>query len=146
MNPSQYGVTFSGMGFPYRFAFAMDLAFRFVPTLARDFQTTLDAQRARGFEIDKLEGGVISTIRRVAPLVIPVTMGAIVAGEDIINAMDLRCFGLETRTWIDKLTYRPRDYLLMAFGILLLIASLVIRHRFQLGEFWVPPFLIELTQ
>lgn len=145
MDPAKYGVTFHGMGLPYRFAFAMDLAFRFVPTLARDFQTTLDAQRARGYELD-VRRGPIAAIRRVAPLVVPVTMGAIISGEDIINAMDLRCFGLEKRTWIDKLTYRQRDFWLIGFGIALLVATLIVRHAFGFGDFWVPPFLIELTQ
>jgi energy-coupling factor transport system permease protein len=145
MDPSQYGVTFSGMGFPYRFAFAMDLAFRFVPTLARDFQITLDAQRARGFEIDKLEGGVFATIRRVAPLIVPVTMNAIVAGEDIVNAMDMRCFGVTERTWIDKLSYSRHDYALIGFAVLVLAASLIVHHGFGIGNFWVPPFLIDLA-
>ncbi|HFC11195.1 MAG TPA: energy-coupling factor transporter transmembrane protein EcfT [Anaerolineae bacterium] len=147
MDPSKYGVTFSGMGLPYRAAFAMDLAFRFVPTLARDFQTTLDAQRARGFEIDKLDGGIIAMIRKIAPLVIPVTMGSIVAGEDIINAMDLRCFGLEKRTWIDELRYTRRDYLLIAFGLIVLIVALVVRYGFGFGgQIYIPNWLIGLTQ
>lgn len=143
MNPSQYGVTFSGMGFPYRVAFAMDLAFRFVPTLARDFQTTLDAQRARGFEIDKIQGGVIATIRRIAPLVVPVTMNAIVAGEDIVNAMDMRAFGVAKRSWVDELNYRHRDYALIAFAVTLLLLSLYANYGLHVGDFWIPPAFIE---
>lgn len=46
MDPRLYGVTFRRLGFPDRFAFSMDLAFRYVPTLARDFAVTLDAQKA----------------------------------------------------------------------------------------------------
>ena len=80
MDPRLYGVTFNGIGLPYRFAFSMDLAFRFVPTLARDFFVTLDSQRARGYEVDRLEGGFIAQVRKVAPLFIPVTMNAIVGG------------------------------------------------------------------
>jgi energy-coupling factor transport system permease protein len=102
MDPRLYGVTFGGMGMPYRFAFSMDLAFRFVPSLARDFGITLDAQRARGYEIEKLEGGIFQMIRKVAPLIVPIVMNSIINGEDITNAMDLRCFGLEKRTWIEK--------------------------------------------
>ena len=49
---------------------------------------------ARGYEVEKLEGGLIAQIRKMAPLVVPVTMNAILSGEDITNAMDLRCFGL----------------------------------------------------
>ena len=55
-------------------------------------------------------------------------MNAIVNGEDIINAMDLRCFGLAERTWIDKLTYRNRDYVWIAFGVILLVTSISLKH------------------
>jgi energy-coupling factor transport system permease protein len=34
---------------------------------------------------------------------VPVTINAIVSGEDIIDAMDLRCFGIAKRTWLQKL-------------------------------------------
>ncbi|MEA3397416.1 MAG: energy-coupling factor transporter transmembrane component T, partial [Chloroflexota bacterium] len=138
MDPRLYGVTFRGMGIPDRFAFSMDLAFRFVPTLARDFSTTLDAQRARGYELDKLEGGVVAQIRKMAPLVVPVTMNAILSGEDITNAMDLRCFGLRPRTWVHKLSYARRDYVLIAAGVVILISSIVLKTAFHVGDFWMP--------
>ncbi len=146
MDPRLYGVTFRGMGIPDRFAFSMDLAFRFVPTLARDFSTTLDAQRARGYEVERLEGGLIAQIRKMAPLVVPVTMNAILSGEDITNAMDLRCFGIRERTWVHRLTYARRDYLLMAAGASLFLASLVVRVGLGLGTFWVPAWALAWAQ
>jgi energy-coupling factor transport system permease protein len=145
INPRTYGVTFSGMGLPDRFAFTMDLAFRFVPSLARDFQVTLDAQRARGYEVEKLEGGIIQQLRKLAPLIVPVTMNAIVGGEDITNAMDLRCFGLRKRTWVHKLIYQNLDYFLIGFGIAIFIASLVIKYGFGIGQFWMPDWFINLA-
>lgn len=145
MDPRQYGVTFGGMGIPYRFAFSMDLAFRFVPSLARDFQVTLDSQRARGYEVERIEGGIIKMIRKVAPLIVPVTMNAIVGGEDITNAMDLRCFGLKKRTWIEALTYHWRDYVWIGFGVLVLTASLIVRYGIGVGNFWVPDWFIALA-
>lgn len=138
MNPRQYGVTFKGMGLSDRLAFTMDLAFRFIPTLTRDFSTTLDAQRARGYEIERTKGGLIAQVRKVAPLIIPVTMNSLLTGEDVANAMDLRCFGLQRRTWLETLTYRRRDIALIAFGVLLLVAALVLNHVFQLGDVWIP--------
>ncbi len=141
MDPRLYGVTFGGMGIPYRMAFSMDLAFRFVPTLARDFKITLDAQRARGYEIDQLKGGIFEALRKIAPLIVPVVMNSIVNGEDIINAMDLRCFGISERTWIEKLTYRKRDYAWIGFGVLCFLTCLTLNWGFDLGEFYVPPVL-----
>ncbi len=140
MDPRAYGLTFRGLGLPDRFAFSMDLAFRYVPTLARDFGTTLDAQRARGYEIERVKGGIFEQVRRVAPLVVPVTMNSILTGEDVTNAMDLRCFGTKPRTWIYQLQYHWWDYGVIAAGVVILIASLVLRYGLHVGGFWAPPF------
>ena len=61
-------------------------------------------------------------------------MNSIVSGEDIINAMDLRCFGVgKFRTWIEKLTYQNKDYALIAFGVAVLIASTIITKVYGIG-------------
>jgi energy-coupling factor transport system permease protein len=142
MKPQEYGVTFRGMGFPDRLAFTMDLAFRFIPTLARDFTVTLDAQRARGYEIERAKGGLIAQIRKVAPLIVPVTMNSILTGEDVVNAMDLRCFGLRPRTWINSLRYHWFDFAVIGFGILLLVGSIILRSVIGIGDFWVPAWIL----
>jgi energy-coupling factor transport system permease protein len=142
MDPRLYGVAFRRLGLPDRFAFSMDLAFRYVPTLARDFAVTLDAQKARGYEIERVEGGLITQVRRIAPLIIPVTIGSILSGEDMVNAMDLRCFGLRPRTWIQQTIYHRYDYAIIAFGIILLLSSIVLRNFVHIGGFWVPPSIL----
>jgi energy-coupling factor transport system permease protein len=143
IDPSLYGVTFRGLGLPDKFAYAMDLAFRFVPTLGRDFSITLDSQRARGYEVEKLEGGIIAQIRKLAPLIVPVTINAIVGAEDIIDAMDLRCFGVGPRTWLQKLSYKQTDWALIAFSVLLFVVSTAVRIAFpSLGRVWVPDFVL----
>jgi len=142
MDPRVYGVAFKGLGLPDRLAFTLDLAFRFIPTLNRDFNVTMDAQRARGYEIERVEGGLIAQVRKVAPLIVPVTMNSILIGEDVANAMDLRSFGLIKRTWIQVLQYRWYDYVLIAFSVILIIATIVIRNALGIGDFWVPAWLI----
>jgi len=142
MDPRQYGATFRGMGLPDRLAYTLDLSFRFVPTLGRDFQVTLDAQRARGYEVEKVEGGLLTQIRKMAPLVVPVTMNAILSGEDITNAMDLRCFGLHKRTWIERLQYHSYDFALIGLGVVLLAGSIWLSYS-GYGEFWVPAVLLQ---
>jgi energy-coupling factor transport system permease protein len=144
INPSLYGVTFQGLGLPDKFAYAMDLAFRFVPTLGRDFSITLDSQRARGYEVEKLSGGIIAQIRRLAPLLVPVTINAIVSAEDIIDAMDLRAFGVGPRTWVHKLTYRRADKALIAAGVLIFVASSVLSFM-DIGRLWVPEALLRIA-
>jgi energy-coupling factor transport system permease protein len=76
-------------------------------------------------------------VRKLAPLVVPVTIHAIAGSEDIIDAMDLRAFGIGPRTWLDQLKYRRRDRVLIALGIVLVLVSLSL-SMFGFGKFWVP--------
>ncbi|MEE4194720.1 MAG: energy-coupling factor transporter transmembrane component T [Anaerolineae bacterium] len=141
LNPALYGITFHGLGLPDKFAFAMDLTMRFVPSFARDFQLTMDAQKARGYELEKLEGGIVQQIRKLAPLVVPVTISAVANSEDIIDAMDLRAFGVKPRTWLQQLEYRKRDYILMGLGGAILFGSIVLA-MFGFGQYWTAGFLL----
>jgi energy-coupling factor transport system permease protein len=144
MDPRLYGVTFRGLGFPDKFAYSMELAFRYVPTVARDFGITVDAQRARGYEVES-SGGIFKQLLRTAPLIVPVTMNSILTGEDVANAMDLRCFGQGPRTWLTKLTYHRLDYALIAFSILMWVTAMVIRYWYGIGGFWVPDWWLSLA-
>lgn len=149
-DPAQFGVAFRGLGLGDKVAYAIDLSFRFLPTTVRDFMTTLDAQRARGFEIDKLRGGIFSKVARLAPMLVPVVIGSIVGAEDIISAMELRCFGVTRRTWLIELQTRPRDRLLLWLCVagFLLVTTLNILGLFfassplhVLHTQGLPPFL-----
>lgn len=116
-DPSLFGIAFRGMGISDSISYAIDLSLRFVPTTIRDFNTTLDAQRARGFEIDKLRGGIFGKVARLAPMLVPVVIGSIVGAEDIINAMELRCFGVTRRTWLIELRARQIDRLIITLAL-----------------------------
>jgi len=144
LDPSFYGITFRGLGLPDKIAYAMDLTMRFIPTFGRDFQLTMDAQRARGYELEKIRGGLIEQVRKLGPLMVPVTIHAIIGSEDIIDAMDLRAFGIGARTWLEQLIYKTRDRILIVFGILILIVSTILMIL-GYGGFWVPQALIHLA-
>jgi energy-coupling factor transport system permease protein len=151
-DPSKFGIAFKGMGISDKISYAIDLSLRFLPTTVRDFRTTLDAQRARGFEIDKLRGGIFTKIARMAPMLVPVVIGSIVGAEDIINAMELRCFGVMKRTWLIELHTRKIDRLLIAAGIAGFIAITILNilgYFFKTGPLHVlhtqgiPPFFLQ---
>jgi energy-coupling factor transport system permease protein len=144
LDPASYGITFKGLGMPDKFAYAMDLTMRFIPTFSRDFQLTMDAQRARGYELDKISGGLISQVRKLGPIFVPVTIHAIISSEDIIDAMDLRAFGVGPRTWLDVITRNNRDWLLIWAGIAILGFSIVL-STLGFGRFWVPEVLLRLA-
>jgi energy-coupling factor transport system permease protein len=144
IDPSVYGVSFRRMGLPDKASFTMDLAFRFIPTLGRDFSITVDAQRARGYEMESLSGGLFSRIRRLAPLIVPVTMQAILTGEEVIDAMDLRAFGVRPRTWLRELHYERRDYVFIGLGVAILVVSIILRWM-GYGAFWTPDWIYHLA-
>jgi len=143
IHPAYYGITFRGLGMSDKFAVATDLAFRLVPTVA--FQVTFDAQKARGYELERKGAGLIQQIRNLAPLIVPVTIGTLLKGEDIIDAMDLRAFGATARrTWIVELHYARRDHVLIALGVLALAVTTV-GNVLGYGDFWVPEVLLRMT-
>jgi energy-coupling factor transport system permease protein len=138
IHPARYGVIFKGLGASDQVAVATDLAFRFVPSLGNDFATTMDAQKARGYELERA-GGVVRALRHLAPLIVPVTIGAILRGEELIDAMDLRAFGTGPRTWLVQLPMTRADYLLLALGLgTLALVTLLNLFVPAFGGLWVP--------
>jgi energy-coupling factor transport system permease protein len=144
MDPNIYGTAFRRMGASDKVSFTIDLAFRFLPTFARDLTITMDAQRARGYELEKLKGGIVARIQRLAPLIIPVVMQSTVTGEEVIDAMDLRAFGTKPRSWLKELHYAPRDYWMMGLGAAIFVACCVLKWGFGIGGFFVPEFFTRL--
>src|ERR1051325_10402637 len=127
-DPYMYGVAFRRMGLSDGVAFALDLSLRYVPSIARDFFITVDAQRARGYELEAKGAGLVNMVRRSAPLIVPVTINAIAGGEDVVEAMELRAFGVGPRTWSasENLHFTRTDYAVMIFfGLVLLIIILL---------------------
>ena len=143
-DPNIFGTAFRRMGISDKVAFTMDLAFRFVPTFARDLTVTMDAQRARGYEMDKLKGGLAARIQRLAPLIIPVVMQSTVTGEEVIDAMDLRAFGTRPRTWLKELHYAPRDYFMIGLGVGIFVLCCILKWGVGIGGFFVPDWFAQL--
>ncbi|MDQ2691758.1 MAG: energy-coupling factor transporter transmembrane protein EcfT [Chloroflexota bacterium] len=142
-DPNVFGTAFRRMGISDKVAFTMDLAFRFIPTFAHDLTVTMDAQRARGYEMDKLKGGVAARIQRLAPLIIPVVMQSTVTGEEVIDAMDLRAFGTRPRTWLKELHYAPRDYFMIGLGVGIFVLCCILKWGFGVGGYFVPDWFAQ---
>ena len=142
--PGDIGPAFARLGVPYKFAYGIELTFRFVPSLAADMQTTIDAQRIRGYEWEKRGRTPIGKLTRTIPLLTPVTINAIVGAEDTIDAMDLRGFGTQRRTWLRQLAFDPTDRgVVIGFAVLLLAITFL--SFSGLTDLWVPPPLVDLA-
>ena len=142
--PSDFGIAFRRLGVPEKFAFGIDLTFRFLPSLANDFQTTVDAQRIRGYDWSTGARGFLGKIRRSGPVVVPTVVNAIAGAEDTIDAMDLRGFGTGKRTWVRHLAFDRTDRLtLLFFGALLAVVT--VTGFIHESELWTPQFLVDLA-
>ncbi len=92
--------------------------------------------------MEKLSGGILAQIRKLAPLIVPITINAIVGAEDTIDAMDLRCFGIGPRTWVRKLEYRKRDLALIGASVAVYVGALLLNFFVWKWRLWVPAFLL----
>jgi energy-coupling factor transport system permease protein len=142
--PGDIGPAFARLGVPYKFAYGMELTFRFIPSLGADLQTTIDAQRLRGYEWEKRGRTPIGKLTRTVPLITPVTMNAIVGAEDTIDAMDLRGFGTQPRTWLRQLAFDRTDRLVLAGFAVLLVAITILSFSGR-TVLWVPELLAGLA-
>jgi len=120
IDPGRYGLVFRRMGLPDSLAFAVELAFRFVPALTERFERTVSAQGARGLELDARGAGPVVRLRRLVPLWIPVLLDSIVSGEDLADAMDLRAFGSGPRTWSGRTRWGAAEWAALASGLALI--------------------------
>ncbi len=143
--PSDFGVAFHRLGVPEKFAYGIDLTFRFLPSLAADLQTTADAQRIRGFDWSEGASGVLGKLRRSVPVIVPTVVNAIAGAEDTIDAMDLRGFGTSRRTWLRRLAYERMDLVVIGFFAALLVVITILGFLGITSVLWTPPFLIGLA-
>jgi energy-coupling factor transport system permease protein len=143
--PADFGVAFHRLGVPEKFAFGIDLTFRFLPSLANDLQTTADAQRIRGFDWSAGKAGFLSRVRSSVPVVVPTVVNAIAGAEDTIDAMDLRGFGTGRRTWLRHLAYDRTDLAVIGFFVVLLIVATIGGFSGAWSQIWTPQLLIDLA-
>ena len=135
-DPSLYGPSLAKLGVPYRGAYVFDLAMRYLPAYADDLETTLNAQMARGY---KTKGGrnIFATIINTVPLIIPVSINAMLSVYEVADAMELRAFGAKKqRTWFRTVTFRELDYVVL--GAVLVLFGIFAYLRTLFPGIWVP--------
>ncbi len=121
-SPDHLGLALEQSRVPYEFSFAFTTAVRFVPVLAEEAQTIMDAQKARGLELEK--GNFLRRIRNYVPVLIPLIVSAIRRSLELAEAMESRAWGAtKKRTNLYALKLRRGDYVLLAIIIGLLILT-----------------------
>jgi energy-coupling factor transport system permease protein len=122
-SPDHLGLALETSRVPYEFAFAFTTAVRFVPVLAEEAQTIMDAQKARGLELEK--GGLLKRIRNYIPILIPLIVSAIRRSLELAEAMESRAWGAcKKRTNLFALRLHKGDYALVTITIVILVAAI----------------------
>jgi len=125
-SPDHLGLALEESRVPYEFAFAFTTAVRFVPVLAEEAQTIMDAQKARGLELEK--GSLMKRIRNYVPVLIPLIVSAIRRSLELAEAMESRAWGAtKKRTNLYALKLHRGDYALLAITIGILVAAVYVR-------------------
>ncbi|MEM2936765.1 MAG: energy-coupling factor transporter transmembrane component T, partial [Candidatus Bathyarchaeia archaeon] len=125
-SPDQLSLALDQSHVPYEFSFAFTTAVRFVPVLAEEAQTIMDAQRARGLELER--GGFIKRVKNYIPILIPLIVNAIRRSLELAEAMESRAWGAtEKRTNLYVLKMRRGDYTLALISLLMLIIAIYVR-------------------
>ncbi len=100
---------------PYRYAFIVTTAFRFVPIFATEFHDIQDAQKARGVDFDTKN--IIRKLKLVAPLCVPLLVSSLKKVD--VSAMSAEMRGFELRGYKSGYKQYP-------FGIRDLITILIL--------------------
>jgi len=122
-SPDLLGLALEQSRVPYEFVFAFTTAVRFVPVLAEEAQTIMDAQKARGLE---LEGGnFIRRVKNYIPILIPLIVNAIRRSLELAEAMESRAWGAsKKRTNLYVLKMGRKDYYLIIISSVILAVSI----------------------
>jgi len=124
-SPDLLGLALEQSHVPYELCFAFTTAVRFVPVLAEEAQTIMDAQKARGLE---LEGGnFIKKIRNYIPILIPLIVNAIRRSLELAETMESRAWGAtKNRTNLYVLKIGGKDIYLILVSTVIFVVSVYV--------------------
>ncbi len=108
----------------HEIAMMMTLALRFVPTLLEETDKIMQTQKARGADMEA--GNIITRIKALIPILIPLFVSAFRRAYEIAMAMECRCYrGGSGRTRMKTLHMSGRDAAAFA-AVALIICGVIV--------------------
>ena len=111
---------------PYRYAFIVTTAFRFVPIFATEFHDIQDAQKARGVDFDTKN--VFRKLGLIAPLTVPLLVSSLKKVD--VSAMSAEMRGFELRGYksgYKEYPFAVRDMITVLALVALIVATVVFK-------------------
>jgi len=126
-SPDHLGLALEQSRVPYEFTFAFTTAVRFVPVLAEEAQTIMDAQKARGLELER--GNFLKRVRNYIPILIPLIVSAIRRSLELAETMESRAWGASPkRTNLYVLKVKLGDLVLIVLTVAFLAVGVYVRY------------------
>ncbi len=105
----------------------MTIALRFIPTLIEETDKIINAQKARGADMES--GGMMQRAKALIPILIPLFVSSFRRADELAMAMECRCYrGGDGRTRMKQLKYSSRDWLALIVMILGIVAVLLMNR------------------
>lgn len=112
----------------HEIAMMMSLALRFVPTLLEETDKIMQAQKARGADMDS--GNLINKVKALIPILVPLFVSAFRRAYDVATAMECRCYrGGAGRTRMKSIHMSGRDVIAFA-AVALVIGGVILCNIF----------------
>ncbi len=112
---------------PYRYAFIVTTAFRFVPIFATEFHDIQDAQKARGVDFDTKN--IIRKLKLIAPLCVPLLVSSLKKVD--VSAMSAEMRGFELRGYksgYKQYPFSARDFLTVLVLAVVIVATVTLKN------------------
>ena len=99
----------------------MTIALRFIPTLIEETDKIMNAQKARGAQLDS--GNLRQRVKALIPVLIPLFISAFRRADELAMAMECRCYhGGEGRPRLKQLHMHRSDILIAVVAVLVFVA------------------------
>lgn len=92
----------------HELAMMMTIALRFIPTLIEETEKIMNAQKARGADLDT--GSLLQRVKALVPVLIPLFISSFRRADELAMAMECRCYhGGDGRTRMKQLHVTAQD-------------------------------------
>lgn len=136
-HPSKFASSLNRMGVPYKVAYTVSIALRYIPDIKSEIKHIMMAQEARGVAFKKGEAKLTTIIKNYMNVLVPLVLGSLDRIETVSNAMDLRGFGKsKTRSWYVRTPLTTFDYTSLTIALALITLGIILRT--QIPYFWYP--------
>lgn len=127
ITPSEFAAGLHSIKVPYKVCTIVELAFRYIPDITRDFTNIKISMQTRGLELDSKRTSIFKRLKQYVIILVPLIITSFDRVGNIANAMDLRGYGKKKdRTYYAEHEDSKYDKILAILVIIFAVVLLVL--------------------